>query len=96
MLDLLLNSLIISLFIVGIHISMEEGMIFGSIHKLKLPEILAKPLYSCHLCMASVWGTIGFIALYELNQDSWIPWILTIVICIPLNGIIFGIFRHFE
>lgn len=94
MLELLLSALVISLFCNGIHILFEEGRLFGSIRKINLPELISSPLYDCILCMASIWGTVGFILVYGHDPNLWRGWIITIIICIPLNGFVKGAFER--
>jgi len=94
MLELLLSALVISLFCNGIHLTCEEGFIFEPIRKLNLPDLIAKPLYDCILCMASIWGTVGFILVYGTDPHLWRVWITTIIICIPLNGFVKGAFER--
>lgn len=57
-----------------------------------------KPVWGCVLCMASLWGTIGFVLLnygwFTLNSLDVIltRWIVTIVSCVIANGIIWNIY----
>lgn len=57
-----------------------------------------QPVWGCVLCMASLWGTIGFIALnYSwFDLDSWdiilTRWIITIFAVCITNGIIWNLY----
>lgn len=81
---LLLNSL----FCVGLYNATQEGFILAPIRKAKLPEWVARPLYDCIYCMASIWS-IPFALDYGLE---WTQWIFYIPILSAVNGITFGIF----
>lgn len=60
--DLLCFALVTSLKIAFIHVVFTwEGMAFcrlGRIMEYKLHPLLHKPLFSCQVCMASVWGIV--------------------------------------
>ena len=64
MMDVLQNSIYFignSLFIIGFWTSCKRGMILGFIRDIEISEWLKKPLYICPPCMASIWGSLGFI-----------------------------------
>jgi hypothetical protein len=56
---LVLNAFLIA----GFHMACWEGMIFGRIQHLNLPAWIAKPLYDCCTCMASVHSTYVYAML---------------------------------
>lgn len=62
----------------------NEGMILGKPGewmKLRLPEWLHKPLFSCPACMSSIYGTIGYFVGVRGDVFLW-P-----VYCICLCGL---------
>lgn len=70
----------------------EKGNLLYPISWLveKLPDsimmYLAKPLYACSICMASVWGTATFVVsswarFHQMNLFAWIAY------CVVLSGI---------
>lgn len=76
----------ISLIITAIHICCKDGMIFSEIRifmqnqldKLgKASYVIQKPLFSCIICMASVWGVLGCL-YFGVPLKQWIETILTI------------------
>lgn len=77
-----------ALFCVGLYNATQEGFVLSPIRWAELPELIAKPLYDCVYCMASVWS-IPF-ALYGGLQ--WYEWLFYIPALSATNGIIFGIF----
>jgi hypothetical protein len=60
--ELLIPAIIASLKITFIHVVFNwEGMLLdrqGRQLEHALPTLLHKPLFSCHICMASIWGII--------------------------------------
>jgi hypothetical protein len=46
--------------IVGIHKITREGMIFGWVQDIQLPEMIQKPLFDCPTCMASIHSIVPF------------------------------------
>lgn len=53
------------------------------------PEWIKKPLFQCLPCMASVWGTIVFIAFYQNDADiSFIKYIVYIYCLSGVNRLV--------
>lgn len=67
-------------------------------HPISLERWWFQPVWGCVLCMASLWGTIGFIALnYKwFDLDSWdiilTRWIITVFAVCITNGIIWNLY----
>lgn len=80
------------LVIYGVYAAFSEGMILYPL-KVKLNAWIgkrAKPIYSCPICMSSVWGTIGFIFLNHFYGVEW--WYLPVYV-LALAGAIFLIIQ---
>lgn len=74
-------SLIVSLMTVGIHATTWEGMIFNRLAewlKKRLPMWICKPLFSCAICMSSVW-TLVFMCFFGFPAWYFVPLIMLIV-----------------
>lgn len=55
------KALIVSLIVIFIHLTFQEGEIFGSVGKRLarlLPVKLHKPVFSCPICMTPWWGSL--------------------------------------
>lgn len=68
-LDFLLCALATSAAIFGFHFCTTPGFILDFMHRLPVPDALAKPIYACPMCMSSLWGTSSFVFL------AWIGWL---------------------
>lgn len=98
-LDLLKNISLMSLVCVGYNIFITQ-----IVHHFtnKWPEditfknhivrFLAKPLYQCVLCHASVIGTIVFYSFNPIDTPVKF-WIVACVITVWVNGVLYGIFN---
>ncbi len=86
---ILIKIIVISLFCYGIHIASEPGMLLSSIaewFEKKLPVFWYKPLFGCVYCMASVWGTAGYVLIsIHLGSFGLCEWLLCVVCCIAAN-----------
>jgi hypothetical protein len=87
--------ILISLAITGIHICCRDGMVFERprvwVQNIldwalgyKASAYVQKPLFSCLMCMSSIWGLIGCLVLNIPACD----WIFTILSVCGLNAII--------
>ena len=74
------------LFIYGVHASTRGGMIFERLWIVcfkilnrfsKKPEFYLKPLFDCTPCMASVYGSIGYLIVYGLDIGI-IVWVFSL------------------
>lgn len=74
------------LVIYGVHASTREGMIFWRLWELcfnildrftKHPEWYLKPMFDCTPCMASVYGSIGYLIVYGLDIGI-IVWVFSL------------------
>jgi hypothetical protein len=81
MTTLVLIAITISLLTVGIYATTWKGMIFhkpAKYIKNRLPEWVCKPLFSCPVCMASVWSLV-FFAVFGLPEWPFIPVVILMV-----------------
>ena len=76
-----------SVFIIGLWTVCKEGMLLGWVRDLDIPEMLQKPLFLCPPCMASVWGTLGWL-VSDVSLLMWFPYV---VILAGLNAIIVNV-----
>jgi hypothetical protein len=86
--ELIFITLTVSLAGIGIHASTWRGMIFhrpSQYLKGKLPKWIHKPLFSCPICMSSVWSVVYF-AVFGLPDWVFIP--LVILMVAGLNTVI--------
>lgn len=101
-----------SLFIWGLSFCFDEGMIFHGLHKWfigwdriekvpgksreRIPIWIQKPLYSCPICMASVWGSMGYTMgtyfLFGWSAQLLILWPIYCFALAGLNGIIYNLY----
>ncbi len=74
------------LVIYGVHASTGKDMILGKLWLLcfnilnrftKKPEFYLKPLFDCTPCMASVYGSIGYLLTYGLDIGI-IVWVFSL------------------
>lgn len=75
MIDLLTFCLTTSFATIGIHGAIcWQGMIFNEA-KIYLdayvPQSLQKPLYSCIICMGSIWSILGYLLLWVIHQTPF-------------------------
>ena len=94
--------IIISLFCEGLNIILDEGMLLGFIRpwidqRLKPQSFMRyvlKPIVFCHICFASVWGTI----VYCLIVDQFLinEWIVCIISATYLNGLLYNLKQKIE
>lgn len=59
-----------ALAIIGLHLATGDEMILDKPARyleVKLPYWMTKPLFNCPTCMASVWGTVYYIAFQPSN-----------------------------
>lgn len=80
--------IIISLIITAVHVSMQDGMIFGGLRRrlddmfdkpqMRRVQWMKKPMYDCIVCMGGVWTLIIHPLLFGL---SWrvIPTMLAVI-----------------
>lgn len=89
---MILDLLIIPLFLNGIALMMEEGMLLHWWWKLidRLPWWLNKPMGHCIYCMASFWGAPAYIALnwHFWHDATLIRMPIVLVCCVPIAGLI--------
>lgn len=84
------QSFIIAFIVFGLHYIMyTHGMIFSFVAdwaaRVKLPQYIDKPLYSCPICMVPWWGTAIYWAVWGNSVGEWI----FVVICgMGINAVI--------
>ena len=80
-----------SLFIVGLHISTEEGNINNWVDALgyNLPEWVRNPLYACPTCMASVHSLYVYWYNYDLNLHNVLVYVIYVFGLSALNTFIY-------
>lgn len=78
MLDLLILFLLNSFFIVGFHITTQEGEINNWVDKLlwSAPSWIKKPLYDCPTCCASVHSVYIYWYMYDLNLHNLLVYVV--------------------
>lgn len=89
---IVLNMLTIAVFVYGAHKAIHHTADFFDIDLDFITEhdffgnqrplwqrVLARPLFMCNVCMCSVWGTLGYVALEWFNGFTWNGWLLTII-----------------
>ena len=70
---MIITALIISLIVIAINLTFQEGEIFGFVSKYgeRLPEKLQKPLFSCPICMVPWYGIPVYLIGYYLNLSPF-------------------------
>jgi len=90
LIDFVLTVLAMSLFCQGIDILFQNGMLLNPVRKWgerQKFQLILKPLFLCHECFASTYGSVAFLLLNDVS----ILWPVACVCCIPVNAIIFRI-----
>lgn len=70
--DTLAHMVLCAFAIIGLHTATDEGMILYAPTEWlfkRIPRWAFKPLFGCPPCMASFWGTLGFVALEPITLD---------------------------
>lgn len=90
MTDLLILLILNSFFIVGFHITTQEGEINSWVDNLLFaaPEWVKKPLYSCPTCMSSLHSIYIFWYNYEFNQANILLYIVYVFALCALNTLV--------
>lgn len=83
MTEFFIHALIASSASLGVYVACQDGMIFDFVWRLKTlqNETLRKPLFSCPICMASIWGSLFywlFVPLGRTALENWIPFVLCV------------------
>ncbi len=97
----LTHILITSLAIIGLHKATGEGMILFYIAEWlfkHLPKWLYTPLLGCPPCMASIWGTAGFLLMEPLTPYWALPfqWAAFVLAVCGLNTLIYSTLNWLE
>lgn len=69
-------SLSIAIFTLGVHYLLLYLFGENRYYNVYRQSFLAQPLYACHLCMTSVWGSIGYLFSqrffqFGIEYDLW-------------------------
>ncbi len=64
----------------GAYAAMQPGMILSWLGVLlsKLPTWAHKPTHTCSVCMVSVWGTLGMMAIWMLGGGLLIGFMIPV------------------
>lgn len=76
------HAAIISLLVLSIWYTMQEGEIFGSIgifFQNHFPAKIQSPLWECNVCMTPWYGSVLYILIYGIN------WKLPIVVIVAMG-----------
>jgi hypothetical protein len=71
----MIDIIIISLFCNGINLIMSDGFILNPIKLYadrncpKWLRWLYTPIFGCVVCMASFWGSIGYVLIHPIGKD---------------------------
>jgi hypothetical protein len=87
---MLIKIVTLALVLWGISATTQDGMIFSKAADWvtnKYKGVWHKPLFSCPMCMASVWGLIASV-YWDLSIAEWL--VLTFGVC----GLNFVIYQH--
>ena len=86
------GAFIIALFVLGVHYVLDS-LLYGKIEEIGLVnKWYMKPLMLCHLCMTSVWGTVGYFLAYDLERVE--HFLLTLFIASTFNVLIYGLIER--
>jgi len=96
--ELILLLIFNSLFIIGFHLSTQEGEVNAWVDNLchNLPEYIKKPLYDCPTCMASVHSTYIYWYNYELNLHNALVYIIYVFGLSALNTLINSCIEYYR
>lgn len=91
------RAITISLIITGIHMTMQEGMIFerlgafiGNLLDSMHMGILRKPVYECLICMGGIWTVILYLCLYGFSWEM-VP---MVPVVIGINSIVSAFIKY--
>lgn len=87
MISILYSALIAWLFIEGLYIISQRGMIFSFFGNFadRLGHTIAKPLARCTPCMASFWGSLIHWAMFAYSPMEFLAWLAAwplVVFCV--------------
>lgn len=89
------KSLIISLLVLSIHYTMQEGEIFEGLGKWfekVLPGKLHPPVFACNVCMTVWYGTLLYWLIpwqkLNLTVSNWLEWPVVIIVAMGINIVI--------
>lgn len=78
------QALIISLLVLSVHFTMQEGEIFGSVGKFfekHLPWQIHSPVFDCNVCMTPWYGSLIYVLIWGV---SW-QWPVVVIAAMGLN-----------
>lgn len=89
---MLSEAILTSLQITGIWVLFQDGMIFNPLIARYNGERWTKPLFSCLICMSSVWGLIFWITQWNFSTNI----LLFILAVTGINTIINSVVDYFR
>jgi hypothetical protein len=81
---MLTQSLIISLIVLSIHYTMQEGEIFamlGDWFNNNLPEKIHQPVFECNVCMTPWYGSVIYVLIWGVNWQ----WPVVVIAAMGIN-----------
>lgn len=75
---------IISLLVLSIHYTMQEGEIFGGLGKWfsnNLPYAIHQPVFECNVCMTPWYGSLIYVLIWGVNWQ----WPVVVIAAMGLN-----------
>lgn len=81
---------IISLIVLAIHYTMQEGEIFGRLgawFERHLPKFMWPAVFECNVCMSPYYGSVLYWVIYGLwlHVASWQEWPIVIIAAMGFN-----------
>lgn len=78
------EALIISLLVLSIHYTMQEGEIFGALGKWfenTLHYQIHQPVFECNVCMTPWYGSVIYVLIWGVNWQ----WPVVVIVAMGLN-----------
>lgn len=66
----------ISFIVIALWCMMLNGMIFGKIRDIKMPDWLTNPIFDCPVCQMPYYGSIFYWWLFHESVKDWVVVIL--------------------
>lgn len=81
---MIVQALIISLLVLSIHYTMQEGEIFGGLGKWfenNLPHQIHSPVFACNVCQTPWYGSAIYVLIWGVNWQ----WPVVVIAAMGLN-----------
>lgn len=78
------HAFIISLIVLAIHYTMQDGEIFGKLGNWfanHLPHAIHQPVFDCNVCMTPWYGSALYVIIYGMNWQ----WPVVVIAAMGLN-----------